>query len=91
VCVAGFVIEGGVSRCPYGSQKVVDWLKKALLETNFKFASEVELLLVRYIMEQVFNSIQFKSVPFSSLLTELRSLVQSELLTILNFPVTNQG
>ena len=46
------MIEGGVSRCPYGSQKVVDSLKKALLETNFKFASEVELLVVKYIMEQ---------------------------------------
>nr|KAG5704606.1 hypothetical protein BaRGS_031870 [Batillaria attramentaria] len=48
----GFVIESGVARCPYGSQKVVDSLKKTLLETNYKFASEVELLLVRYIMEQ---------------------------------------
>lgn len=48
----GFVIEGGVARCPYGSQKVIDSLKKSLLETNYKFASEVELLLVRYIMEQ---------------------------------------
>ncbi|XP_076448133.1 uncharacterized protein LOC143284892 isoform X2 [Babylonia areolata] len=46
----GFVIEGGVARCPYGAQKVQDSLKKALLETNFKFASEVELLLVQHIM-----------------------------------------
>ena len=51
--VSGFVIEGGVARCPYGSEKVIDSLKKALLENNFKFTSEVELLLVRYIMEQV--------------------------------------
>ncbi|KAL8593719.1 hypothetical protein ACOMHN_021901 [Nucella lapillus] len=48
----GFVIEGGVSRCSYGSQKVVDSLKKALLETNFKFASETEMLLVQHIMQE---------------------------------------
>lgn len=48
----GFVLEGGVARCPYGSTKVVDSLKKSLLETNYKFASDVELLLVRHIMEQ---------------------------------------
>ncbi|PVD24873.1 hypothetical protein C0Q70_15362 [Pomacea canaliculata] len=49
----GFIIESGVSRCPYGSQKVVDSLKKSLLENNYKFSSDAELLLVRYLMEQV--------------------------------------
>ena len=53
--MSGFVIESGVARCPYGSEKVIDSLKKSLLENNFKFASQVEMLLVRYIMEQVMS------------------------------------
>lgn len=49
------MIESGVARCPYGSEKVIDSLKKSLLENNFKFASQVEMLLVRYVMEQVMS------------------------------------
>ena len=50
---SGFVIEGGVARCPYGAQKVQESLTTSLLGINYKFRSETEQLLVRYIMEQV--------------------------------------
>ncbi|GFR79245.1 actin [Elysia marginata] len=48
----GFVIEGGVARCPYGAQKVQESLTTSLLHLNYTFRSETEQLLVRYIMEQ---------------------------------------
>ncbi|XP_055958179.1 uncharacterized protein LOC126827515 [Patella vulgata] len=48
----GFVIEGGVSRLPYGSQKILDSLIISLLENNYSFSSSVEQLIVKYIMEQ---------------------------------------
>ncbi|CAG5131460.1 unnamed protein product, partial [Candidula unifasciata] len=49
----GFVIEGGVARCPYGAQKVQESLTTYLLSNNYKFFSTTEQLLVRYIMEKV--------------------------------------
>ncbi|KAH9496313.1 actin [Bulinus truncatus] len=48
----GFVIEGGVARCPFGGQKVQESLTISLLENNYKFSSGTEQWLVRYIMEQ---------------------------------------
>ncbi|XP_059138717.1 actin-like [Physella acuta] len=48
----GFVIEGGVSRCPFGAQKVLESLTTSLLGNNYKFMSSTEQWLVRYIMEQ---------------------------------------
>ncbi|GFO44483.1 histone-lysine N-methyltransferase SETMAR [Plakobranchus ocellatus] len=48
----GFVIEGGVARCPYGAQKVQESLTTSLLGINYKFHSEVEQLLVRHVMEE---------------------------------------
>uniref|UniRef100_A0A2C9L8C5 Actin-related protein 8 n=1 Tax=Biomphalaria glabrata TaxID=6526 RepID=A0A2C9L8C5_BIOGL len=48
----GFVIEGGVARCPFGGQKVQESLTISLLENNYKFSSITEQWLVRYIMEQ---------------------------------------
>lgn len=49
----GFVIEGGVARCPYGAQKVQESLTVSLLSDNYKFHSTTEQLLVRYAMEKV--------------------------------------
>ncbi|XP_035829072.1 actin [Aplysia californica] len=48
----GFVIEGGVARCPYGAQKVQESLTTGLLGNNYKFVSSTEQILVRYLMEK---------------------------------------
>ncbi|ESO89889.1 hypothetical protein LOTGIDRAFT_164583 [Lottia gigantea] len=48
----GFVISGGVSRLPYGSDKIQNSLTQSLLENNYSFQSTIEQLIVKYIMEQ---------------------------------------
>eukprot|EP00794_Sanderia_malayensis_P006119 gene6119-6823_t len=48
----GVVVENGVSRLPQGGQLVTESLSRILSEGGYRFFSEVELYIVRFIKEQ---------------------------------------
>lgn len=49
----GYIVEGGVTRHPFGGEKVADSLKQSLTRLHYHFFSEVERLIIRLVMEKV--------------------------------------
>ncbi|XP_064607128.1 uncharacterized protein LOC135471735 isoform X1 [Liolophura sinensis] len=48
----GYIVEGGVTRHPFGGEKVADSLKQSLTRLHYHFFSEVERLIIRHVMEK---------------------------------------
>ncbi|XP_035221102.1 uncharacterized protein LOC118194027 isoform X2 [Stegodyphus dumicola] len=51
--IEGYIIESGVTRLPYGGQRMIHHLKHVLAEKNISLVSDVESYLARYILEQL--------------------------------------
>lgn len=51
--VDGFILETGVSRLPYGGQRIIHHLKHALAQKHISLSNEVESYLVQYIFENL--------------------------------------
>lgn len=51
--IEGYIVESGVTRLPYGGQRMIHHLKHALAEKNISVVSDVETYLARYILEQL--------------------------------------
>jgi actin-related protein len=51
--VQGYVVESGVTRLPYGGKALTDHLMRLLTESGYRFFSEVESYITRYVKEQV--------------------------------------
>jgi len=52
----GYIVEGGVTRQPYGGHRIADALNSCLTQCKYAFFSEVEFYLVRLAMEKVGRS-----------------------------------
>jgi len=50
--IDGYIVEGGVSRIPYGGARIADHLRAFLHTSNVSLGSDVESYLVRHIMER---------------------------------------
>jgi actin beta/gamma 1 len=48
----GYVVESGVTRLPYGGKALTDHLMRLLTESGYRFFSEVESYITRYVKEQ---------------------------------------
>ncbi|XP_054721979.1 uncharacterized protein LOC129231640 [Uloborus diversus] len=51
--IEGYIVESGVTRLPYGGQRMIHHLKQALAEKNISVVSDVQTYLARYILEQL--------------------------------------
>ncbi|XP_043226846.1 uncharacterized protein LOC122383995 isoform X4 [Amphibalanus amphitrite] len=51
--IDGYIVEGGVSRVPYGGARIQDHLRHFLLQKHYSLVTEVESLLLRYVMERL--------------------------------------
>lgn len=49
----GYIVEGGVTRLPYGGQRIVHHLKHALAQKHVSLVSDVESYLARHVLEQL--------------------------------------
>ena len=52
-CVTGYIVEGGVTRQPYGGHRISEALNTCLVQCNYAFFSDVEFYIVRLAMEKV--------------------------------------
>ncbi|CAN7941758.1 unnamed protein product, partial [Ixodes hexagonus] len=48
----GYIVEGGVTRLPYGAHKLAHHLRQALVQKRVSLFSDVDLYLVRYVQQQ---------------------------------------
>ncbi|XP_037070966.1 actin-like isoform X2 [Pollicipes pollicipes] len=51
--IDGYIVEGGVSRVPYGGVRIQDHLRHFLLQKHYSLVTEVESLVVRLAMERL--------------------------------------
>ncbi|GFY56859.1 actin [Trichonephila inaurata madagascariensis] len=51
--IEGYIVESGVTRLPYGGQRMIHHLKHSLAEKNISLVSDVETYLARYVLEQL--------------------------------------
>ncbi|CAL1276370.1 unnamed protein product [Larinioides sclopetarius] len=51
--IEGYIVESGVTRLPYGGQRMIHHLKHTLAEKNISLVSDVETYLARYVLEQL--------------------------------------
>ncbi|KAG8195652.1 hypothetical protein JTE90_004987 [Oedothorax gibbosus] len=51
--IEGYIVESGVTRLPYGGQRMIHHLKHALAEKNISIVNNVETYLARYVLEQL--------------------------------------
>ncbi|XP_067128833.1 uncharacterized protein [Centruroides vittatus] len=50
--IDGYIVESGVSRLPYGGQRIIHHLRHNLAQKHISLVSDVESFIVRYILEQ---------------------------------------
>nr|XP_042911412.1 actin [Parasteatoda tepidariorum] len=51
--IEGYIVESGVTRLPYGGQRMLHHLKHALTEMNISLVSDAETYLARYTLEHL--------------------------------------
>ncbi|XP_054721186.1 uncharacterized protein LOC129230973 [Uloborus diversus] len=49
--VDGFIVENGVTKLPYGGQRIIHHMKHALASKHLSLSSEIDSFMVQYIME----------------------------------------
>lgn len=49
----GYIVEQGVSRQPYGGQRIREALNNMLTEKRYRFFTDVEFQIVRLVFEKV--------------------------------------
>lgn len=50
--IDGYIVESGVTRLPYGGQRIIHHLRHNLAQKHISLVSDVESFIVRYILEQ---------------------------------------
>ncbi|XP_071514586.1 uncharacterized protein [Panulirus ornatus] len=51
--IDGYIVDGGVSRVPYGGYRILDHLRQFLYMRNISLINEVESYLIRYVLENL--------------------------------------
>ncbi|KAI0240357.1 hypothetical protein LSAT2_008944 [Lamellibrachia satsuma] len=51
--LSGYIVEGGVTRQPYGGHRVCEALNSCLTQSKYTFFSDLEFYFVRLAMEQL--------------------------------------
>ncbi|CAL4061323.1 unnamed protein product [Meganyctiphanes norvegica] len=49
--IDGYIVDGGVSRVPYGGHRIIDHLRQFLYQNNVSLVNEVESYIIRYVLE----------------------------------------
>ena len=55
----GYIIDGGVTRQPYGGHRIADCLNATLAESKYHFFTHVDFTIVRRVMEEVCDGVIF--------------------------------
>ncbi|XP_068248556.1 LOW QUALITY PROTEIN: uncharacterized protein [Palaemon carinicauda] len=51
--IDGYIVDGGVSRVPYGGYRILDHLRQFLYMRNISLINEVESYIIRYVLENI--------------------------------------
>ncbi len=51
--ISGYIVEGGVTRQPYGGHRITEALNSSFTESKYRFFTDVEFQIVRLAMEKV--------------------------------------
>lgn len=51
--LTGYIVEGGVTRQPYGGHRITEYLNSSFTESKYRFFTDVEFQIVRLAMEKV--------------------------------------